>query len=75
MPAHDERRPAAPRRRARRAQPAGFDRRLLWFNLLLLALVVALVRALAMGQPRQLRRARARVATENIAAVLAQASS
>lgn len=53
------------------AARAGLDRRLLWFNLLMLALVVALV-GLSQSASRDAAVERARVATENIAATLAQ---
>ncbi|MFT3664300.1 PAS domain S-box protein [Piscinibacter sp.] len=50
---------------------AGLDRRLLWFNLLVLALVAALV-GLSQHGSRDAAMERARIATENIAAALAQ---
>lgn len=71
MPAQDERAGSAAAAGPAVSGRAGFDRRLLWFNLLLLALVVALV-GLSQWASRGNFVERGRVATENIAAVLAQ---
>ncbi|MFT3953485.1 MAG: PAS domain S-box protein [Piscinibacter sp.] len=69
MAAQDE--PAGQAAAAPAASGAGLDRRLLWFNLLLVVLVVSLVAASQLASRRNFLE-RAQVATDNLAGALAQ---